>query len=87
MKVDTNQRTMIRFNKGKYKTWEKQWYELRYFDLIHMWYDFRNHESNQTTWPTRTNDRKNDWYNSKYYESNQRLGKRFLPLKNEDFHT
>jgi len=47
MKIDMNQRTMIWFNKAKHKTRENKWYESSNFDLIHTWYNSKNHESNQ----------------------------------------
>jgi len=47
MKVGTNQRTMIRFNKAKDKNKEKAWYSSVVCELIKVWYKSGSFESNQ----------------------------------------
>jgi len=45
MKVDTNQRTMIQFNKAKHKIREQNWYDSTTCDSIQAWYKSKSHES------------------------------------------
>lgn len=81
MKVDTIHEHVNRINALKNKSRKNHWYKSHKFDLIHKWYNSKNHQLYQNAWYKPSNGREENWYDSENFESNHVHRKSFLTQK------